>query len=241
MCCTPPGVCVRGVNKVLCRLVLHHIFGVKVCPYCPECNSNGWRGPPCQDSLGSNATAVGGVFGRVDAFFGSIENQKGGALHLHGQLFAQCLHQHTPLHDVLHKIRTTKADIVKEYLAYANHVSRASYPDPAGWKSAQVRREEDWPEYKSDPILLSKPEYLSKECVQTDDAFSQAYARDIQAVQERRQHHVHIVDQHGERQPLTHCRRKEDPKKCKANFPKTGELVLTEPAVVCKGLAESWT
>lgn len=70
-----------------------------------------------------------------------------------------------------------------------------------------------------------------------DDVYAQSYAEDAQAVQMRRQHHVHVMGDDGERKPLTHCRRKDDPTKCKANFPRTGELCLTQPAVICRGLA----
>ena len=98
-------LCCSDGFRVLCRLVLRHIFGVRTCPYCPSCGAEGFQGPACQDRLGCSSSAVGGVFGRVEAFFGSVENQKAGALHLHAQLFVQCLHQHTPLHLVLEKIR----------------------------------------------------------------------------------------------------------------------------------------
>ena len=37
---------------------------------------------------------------RVDAYYGSIECQKAGALHLHLLTWLQCLHQHTPLSEI---------------------------------------------------------------------------------------------------------------------------------------------
>ena len=53
-----------------------------------------------------------------------------------------------------------------------------------------------------------------------------------------RQHHVHIKDEHGVRKPLTHCRVKDDPNKCKGRYPRTAETkALKEPAVICRGLA----
>ena len=54
--------------RVLTHLMLKHLFGVRVCPYCPDCN--GFSGlEPCQDLRGSNAEANGGIFGRVDAVY----------------------------------------------------------------------------------------------------------------------------------------------------------------------------
>ena len=50
-----------------------------------------------------------------------------------------------------------------------------------------------------------------------------------------KQHHVHTVNAKGERVPLTHCRRSDDPKKCKGDFPRTLWLI-NEAVVLCKGL-----
>ena len=98
-------LCCSDGFRVLCRLVLRHIFGVRTCPYCPYCGAEEFKGPSCQDRLGCSSSAVGGVFGRVEVVFGSVENQKAGSLHLHAQLFVQCLHQHVPLYEVLSRLR----------------------------------------------------------------------------------------------------------------------------------------
>merc|ERR1712012_574720 len=70
-------------SRVLCRLVLRHLFGVRTCPSHPYCNcsssaNTSWSlcGERCQDTMGSVATVNGVIFGRVDALFGSVENQK---------------------------------------------------------------------------------------------------------------------------------------------------------------------
>ena len=112
-------LCCSDGFRVLCRLILRHIFGVRTCPYCPDCGSEKFKGPACQDRLGCSSSMVGGVFGRVEAFFGSVENQKAGALHLHAQLFVQCLHQHTPFYIVLREEQST---IVEDYLSYVDDV-----------------------------------------------------------------------------------------------------------------------
>eukprot|EP00971_Amphidinium_carterae_P289410 5746150-Amphidinium_carterae.1 len=78
-----PVACADGF-RVLCTLAMRHIFGVRMCPNCPHCATSK---NPCADAFGSNATAVGGVMGRVDAVYGAIECQKGGTLHGHFQLF----------------------------------------------------------------------------------------------------------------------------------------------------------
>ena len=58
------------------------------------------------DSFGSNATPMGGIFGRVDAIYTSTEAQKPkGSLRAHSQVFLQCLHQYTPMPEILARLR----------------------------------------------------------------------------------------------------------------------------------------
>ena len=76
-----PLACAEGF-KTLVQLTMRHLFGVRCCPHCPSCGSSD---TPCTDAFGSNATAFGGVLGRVDAVYGSIECQKAGTLHVHFQ------------------------------------------------------------------------------------------------------------------------------------------------------------
>ncbi|CAE7455830.1 pfh1, partial [Symbiodinium sp. CCMP2456] len=64
-----PLACLEGF-RTLVLLTLRHIFGVRFCPRCPDCAVSD---TPCTDAFGSNATACGGVLGRVDAIYGSIE------------------------------------------------------------------------------------------------------------------------------------------------------------------------
>ena len=233
-------LCCSDGFRVLCRLVLCHVFGVRICPYCPDCNSENFKGPPCQDRRGSSATVLGGVFGRADAVFGSIENQKAGALHLHLQLFIQCLHQHMPLYDIFRKLRDIKQNtIVAEYLGYVNHVCKTTYDDIEAAHASRDAREDEWPEYANRSTLLSKPTYMSEPSFFRGDLYAESYRADIQRVQELRQHHVHIKGDDGVRKPLTHCKCKDDPKKCKSRYPRDGEArTLKQPAVVCRGIAE---
>ena len=85
--------CVDGFRTII-QLVMEHIFGIRCCIRCPNC--------ACADLFGSNAKPEGGILGRVDAVYGSIEAHKSaGSLHVHFQIFVQCLHQHTPLHLLL--------------------------------------------------------------------------------------------------------------------------------------------
>ena len=92
---------------VIVRLTLKHLFGLQICPHCPDCN-NSDNYKPCQDLFGNSSMSEGGIFGRIEASFISIDAQKsGGALHAHSQIFVQCLRQHTPLAVVLDNIKNT--------------------------------------------------------------------------------------------------------------------------------------
>jgi len=92
--------------------------------------------------------------------------------------------------------------------------------------------------------LLSKPNYQGSDALANDEDdathWYDEYMKDVQRVQDRRQHHVHIPDDTGARQPLTHCPRSDNPTECKAGYPNTTEAkLLTEPVVVCHGIAKT--
>ena len=317
--------------RVLIQVTYLCLFGLRICPFCPDCN-NSKHGVPCNDLFGSNALPEGGIFGRIDAGYTSIESQKSsGSLHAHSQLFVQCLHQHTPLVEVLAKVRADGKDLVSQYLDYKAHVSRQMYSDPIKAEERLPQREEEWPEYKDAKVLIAKPKYLTRrDPIDKDneilenpgdlsiprevlsakpmdkaseplenprdvsiprdtksvkrkqqenpsgtsiprkamsakpmdkDSEPMENPRDVsipratksvkrkqqeegwialgkqwlkehldihvQLLQEHKQHHVHIWNEDtGERMPLTHCQRKDNPKLCKADFPRLS-FILT--------------
>ena len=106
--------------------------------------------------FGSNATSEGGIFGRVDAVCTSIEVQNSiGSLHAHSQVFAQRLHQHTSLWEIVQKLRTKPCDIVKECLDYKMHVSRQVYHSNRDEVDTKLDGLESvWPEYKEATCLI---------------------------------------------------------------------------------------
>ena len=89
-------------------LVCEYVLGLRVCPECPGCNHMSTKPEDnkyqvhCQDLFGNSAYSDGGCFGRGAGLSLSVESQKSqGALHGHGQLHIQCLHQHLPLAEVM--------------------------------------------------------------------------------------------------------------------------------------------
>ena len=185
---------------------------------------------------------MGGIFGRVDAVFGAIECQKSGTLHAHFQIFVQCFHQFHPLTD-LHRLSKILEDVewmgfVEKYKSYASHTSRKVYADPNGWESrARAEVENQWPEFRDSLLMLSRPGYQYNEDIEAHD-WKQTYLdQDVERLQQHKQHHVHLPDEEGRRQPLAHCRDAKNPSKCKGGFPHD-KWQSEETLLICSGLAE---
>ena len=110
-----------------------------------------------------------------------------------------------------------------------------------------------WPKYKESKVLISRPGYLTARSSISDLGKSlgnalakeiedgrrwvQSYLTHVQQIQEMKQHHIHLPNEKGERVPLTHCRRPDDPTKCKSDSPRTNWLI-EEAVVLCHGLLE---
>ena len=111
-------------------------------------------------------------------------------------------------------------------------------------------------EYKNNTSLTAVPSYAVKtDHDLTGTTFSQdsepswqAYAsegaawlkkylhQDVEELQKLKQHHVHMINEKtSEREPLAACRRKDNPKVCKADFPRLSWLV-DMPVILCAGL-----
>lgn len=149
--------------RVMIQLTFRHLFGIFFCPKCPSCNHDN-SDNPCQDLFRSNATAEGGIFGRVDAVYTSIEAQKStGSLHAHSKVFVQCLHQHTNIYQIMEKLRYEPDNIVKEYLKYKEHVCRQVYTENVDVVNEKLAEAENqWPEYKTNELLTAIPAYSLK-------------------------------------------------------------------------------
>ena len=229
-----PVACSDGFD-VLVLLTLKHLFGVRYCPDCPNCAKSH---RPCTDVFGSNATAMGGIFGRIDAVYGSIERQKSGTRHGHFQLFLQCRHQHTPLQELLQRGPQYLQGLLAKCKAYTTHVQRAVYTDPSAWQE-EVRPfvEEEWPEYRHSAVMVSRPAYQLDVDMSATEWKRAFLSQDVEQLQQRKQHHVHLpIGPDGKRMPLAHCRDRKDLAKCTGGFPKERQLA-EEAWLVCPALA----
>ena len=186
-------------------MTYEYLFGLRLCPYCPDCN-NGHNSTPCQDLFGSNITSEGEVFGRMDAGITSIDAQKSkGSLHVRSQHFVQCLHQHTPLVEIVSRVTAGGGALVQKYLVYKAHVCREVYASQSQATATLETREKAWPEYKKRDHLHTVPAFLLSTGLPSGEPpeagmreaieFKQKYVDDhVQRIQECRQHHVHLPD-----------------------------------------------
>ena len=163
---------------------------------------------------------AGGVFGRIDAGYTAVEAQKSaGSLHAHSQFFVQCLHQHTPLQEIMERLRKQHRGVIDGYLNYSAHVSRTAYEEVGEALERRLElKEQEWPEYKQATAMIDCPRYLrsnaSGNCAATtksgavDDGeqWLKEHLADVQCLQEYKQHHVHPVNPKTEqREPLAAC------------------------------------
>ena len=228
--------------RVLVLLVMEHLFGLRVCGACPDCNVPTSPYIPCQDEGGSNATLLGGVFGRMDAPYVTIEAQKStGSLHAHCQCFVQCLHQHTPLEEIFALGAESLASLRASYLRYSGHVMHGVYeghsPDSVEAKIAVA--EATWPEHRNEDSMVQTPAYQRRRACDSAGAAKEearAWAKeyleeDVAHLQFLKQHHYHPVNpDSGERMPLHGCQKADRPGVCKSDYPR--EAWVTEKGVV---------
>ena len=93
----------------------------------------------------------------------------------------------------------------------------------------------DCPQYQ---LQCDSPHQSTEERIANDAQWTAKYlSDDVNALQMLKQHHVHLLDEETqEREPLQGCKRKNNPKLCKANFPRT-QWLIEKTVVVCQGLA----
>ena len=180
----------------------------------------------------ASAVAMGYIY-----IYISIEAQKpAGSLHAHAQVHIECLHQHCTIREVMEEVQRRGPTLIKDYLRYKHHVCREEYEDPEGRESRQVEIEGTWPDYRDSVALVSTRRYLQSDMDGT--SWREKYLKEhVQTIQEMKQHHVHTFNSKGERVPLTHCRRADNPNKCRADFPRTHWLIK-KGVVLCKGIMQ---
>ena len=229
--------------RTLTHFMLRHLFGVRSCPMCPDCNKFP-RGndEPCQDRCGSNAEPGGGIFGRVDAVYISLEAQKStGGMHGHAQVFVQCLHQHTALEEIFEMCEARLHELRRAYEQYNAHVCHASYAGQTAeaMESRILSAEASWPDHEADVAMTAAPPYqLQRAGAQDVEAEAAEWRRvymeeDVVSLQLAKQHHYHPYSEAAQsRVPLSGCQKSDRPGVCKSDFPRT-QWLCSAATVLC--------
>jgi hypothetical protein len=234
--------------RMLCKLALKALFGVRACSKCPECNCSPEGG--CVDIFSNVANAEGGSFGLMEAYFGSIEHQKEDSQHLHMFGWVQCMHQYKTLYEIAAMIRNDNK-LLEQSFAYVNHVCAESYADESTFDNERDKLEEESPDYEDDNTLMKQPVLprdaanicspkvsVQSLAVLADGAkWRRRYKQDVQKCQMRVNHHIHRKHpETNEREPMPYCKCKDRPKECSKGYPKTK---LDMSCVVCNGVAKT--
>ena len=241
-----PLCCVHAF-KVMTRVVLPTIHGLRMCPKCPHCAT---ATNPCMDSFGSNATPMGGAAGRCDAMVAAVESQAAdGVLHVHLFMYFQMAMQLMTLHQLAQHLREKMltADALKQYV---NHVRCASYPDIEAHQASRSQVEKAWPAFADDRQLSRLPKFFWDASRSSNEEWLQQFQSRLQHSLGRMNHHIHpLVNPEddptkGERRSLQSCRpkmkkgKKTDGQYCKSGFPLENELT-ENPLIVCECIAHS--
>ena len=100
-------------------------------------------------------------------------------------------------------------ELVRKYSDYSAHVTRKIYCNLEAWRDEREEVESEWPEFRASSLMLSRPAYQADANMCAAEWKATYLAEDVEALQKHKQHHVHMPDETGQRQPLGHCR---DPK-----------------------------
>lgn len=126
--------------KVQIMLLLRHVFGLRMCPFCPACQRQTNCKVFCADLMGNASELEGGAFGRAAAAFFSIESQKSSALHVHGHVVIEGLHQYNILQELETKFVERGEELVRHYLDFKAHVCKQVHARPEEWTEAWRHR-----------------------------------------------------------------------------------------------------
>ena len=152
------------------------------------------------------------------------------------QAFIQCFHQLRSLSELQGLKDQRLVEMLRRCTSYSGYVQRKVYCNKEAWDDEKHEIEDAWPEFKDCPLMSSRPAYQLDDVMEPAAWRATYLAADVEGLQKRKQHHVHIPGPDGKRMPLKHCQDPKDPTKCKSGFPRTSWLT-EEPFVVCPGLA----
>ena len=105
----------------------------------------------------------------------------------------QCLHQHTPLWEVLDYIRCRNIQLAPRLLRYKAHVCRQTYVDTTGLEQRLLAKEDVWFEYKYTASLLLFPQYMSRTSATDVNACGNAASTEVASNQQQTSSHHDVA------------------------------------------------
>ena len=132
---------------VAVRIILTRLLGVRMCANCPHCNLD--PSTVFQDRFGSNATAMGGIFGRCDAFAGAVAHQHSGTPHIHLKAHVVSAFQHNSTKEIARLIEEKLLD-VKTIAEYTSWMCREEHFDQERHDASLDDIRQQWPNYSGE-------------------------------------------------------------------------------------------
>ena len=231
--------------QTIVRCIFAKLLGIRMCFRCPACD--------CRDASGNGCHVTGGLFGLVRGLCGAIEYQTNSTPHFHCNVYSASIWQQ-PLHELAEKLnnRTIEFDDVKHFLTW---IHPETHPDYNFHNAQQAELEAAWNEHNSHEkhdFLCHWPNFIQTDdakspwlddmaatrAVQEAQTFIETYRRVAQSKVSHQQIHWHpysIVQKC--RLPISACRKKNAPNKCKHSFPKVQN---DRGRVICRGNARKF-
>ena len=231
--------------QTVVRCIFAKLLGIRMCFRCPACD--------CRDASGNGCHVTGGLFGLVRGLCGAIEYQTNSTPHFHCNVYSASIWQQ-PLHELAEKLnnRTIEFDDVKHFLTW---IHPETHPDYTFHNAQQAELEAAWNEnnsHEKHDFLCHWPNFIQTDdakspwlhdvvatrAVQEAQTFIETYRRVAQSKMSHQQIHWHpysIVQKC--RLPLSACRKKNAPNKCKHSFPKVQN---DRGRVICRGNARKF-
>ena len=231
--------------QTIVRCIFAKLLGIRMCFRCPACD--------CRDASGNGCHVTGGLFGLVRGLCGAIEYQTNSTPHFHCNVYSASIWQQ-PLHELAEKLnnRTIEFDDVKHFLTW---IHPETHPDfnvhnaqqeelEAAWNDHNSHEKHDflchWPNFIQTDDAKSPwlDDMVATRAVQEAQTFIETYRRVAQSRMSHQQIHWHpysIVQKC--RLPISACRKKNAPNKCKHSFPKVQN---DRGRVICRGNARKF-
>ena len=229
----------------------------------------------CSDYLGANSKLMGGFVGLGIGLGFATEFQGDATPHGHGFASLANMYQHSTLEEIRDiiesNVKKVPAEEMQERLIqFIDHIQREDHIDDEAHQNSLHSLEKEFHnanegpkqnkylsvrprtfyEYIGKPYLwgnvTDKIDTITSDVLEEAEQFRSSFEADVQFIFSHVQHHWHLQDKKGKRQPMKYCRPTgRNCQRCKRDFPKK---VMTDAKgkvrmdryrtrIVCRGVA----